>query len=55
MQGVMRIAMPATQESVFFDAGKNLIMYKITLYVIVLGWPLDSHWMEVSLLLIHMN
>jgi hypothetical protein len=27
VRGVVRIAMPATQESVIFDAGKNLVMY----------------------------
>ncbi len=27
VQGVVRTAMPAMQESVIFDAGKNLIMY----------------------------
>jgi hypothetical protein len=47
--------MPAAQENVIFDIGKNLIMYEITSYVIVIGWPLDSRWMEVSLLLIRMN
>jgi hypothetical protein len=26
VQGVVHIATPATQESVFFDSGKNLIM-----------------------------
>ncbi len=37
VQGVVRIAMPATQESVIFDAEKNLIMYQITLYMIGIG------------------